>query len=217
MILLLLGMQDVAGELARACERTGKLASYRFSLKITQAGEEKQAFEGEAFGGDAVHLRSERGESARGTGKKLVKRAGEEWTEAGPLAKRLESDDPALPHDWAAKLAALAADAKKEKSAKIGAATVDVWVHSLAHERARESLEAGGLPLWGSVADWSKTSNGVLFYVGRDGLLYRVEQRFNGRTKDGKKLETSIVLEFSEHGKAPCRLPPEIREKIGIR
>jgi hypothetical protein len=206
-------LQEGRSEIVQSCEALSKVPSYHFTVKITHAGEER-SLEGEVFKGEAIHLRSDRVESARSGAKRMVKPAGGDWKE--PPVRRADADEPTMPHEWAAKLASLSADAKKEKSTKIGNATVDVWVHSLAREKARESLEAGGMPLWGSLTDWTKTSNGILFYVGRDRVLYRIEQRFDGKTKDGKKLENSIVLEFSDLGKAACRLPAEIREKIGI-
>ena len=103
------------------------------------------------------------------------------------------------------------------RSDKIGAATVDVYVHSLGHESARKSFEGGGMPLIGSVADWSKTQNGMLFTIGRDDLIYRVEMRVDGKSKDDKKIDRQVIIEFSDFGKAKPQIPDAAREKLGLK
>jgi hypothetical protein len=94
---------------------------------------------------------------------------------------------------------------------------VDLYVHSLRNEQARTSFEAAGLPLLGSVADWTKTTNGVIFSVGRDDLVCRVEQRFDGRSRDDQKIDAVVLLEFSEFGKARSRLSPEVQARLAPR
>jgi hypothetical protein len=103
---------------------------------------------------------------------------------------------------------------KREKSTKLGATTVDIYVHALGGEAAKKAAEAGGLGLLPSLVDWTKARNAVLFYVGREDLYHRVEQKFD---LDGKAEKSgSIVLEFSEFNKASCRLPDDVRKKLGI-
>lgn len=193
-----------------------KLKSYRFTIKVTHKGEPRPGMEGEYFAPGVLHLRTEKGEFARHGDTRLVKRDGE-WVEPARLPRKLEAQDAAMPHDWVRKIAEQCPALKKEKSAKIGAATVDIYVHSLAHDAARKSFEGGGMPLIGSVMDWSKTQNGVLFYIGRDDLVYKVEQRIDGRDRDDKKIDHLVVIEFSEFNKARSKLPPEVKAKLGIK
>jgi hypothetical protein len=205
-------LQDAKKDLREACDKMDKARSYRFSVKVTLGGEEKLSVEGEYAAPGLLHARSDKVETARFGEKKLVKRDGE-WKEPGPLAQR--QADPPLPHEWVRKVAEQCPALKKEKSSKIGPVTVDLYVHALAFDAARKSYEAAGMPLWGALPDWSKTQNGVVFSVGRDDLFYRVEQRFDGRSKDDKKIENLIVIEFSDFGKARVDLPDDVRERLG--
>jgi len=57
----------------------------------------------------------------------------------------------------------------------------------------------------------------VLFYVGRDDLIYRVELRLDGKAKDDKKIERQVIIEFSDFGKAKPQIPEPAREKLGLK
>lgn len=213
-LLLALLLQDQKKDLKEACGRTGQARSYHFTIKALHEGEEKFSIDGEFHAPDVLHVRGERTESVRKGDRKLVKDRDGEWKEPGPLAR---PGHPHPPHEWVQKIAENVPALKKEKSTKIGGVTVDVYVHSLANENARKAFEGGGLPLLGSVADWSKTQNGVLFYVGRDDLIYKVEQRADGRSKDDKKIDRQVIIEFSDFGKAKMQLPEAVREKLGLK
>lgn len=213
--LLLLLLQEANKDLKEAAARMDQLRSYHYTLKVLHEGEEKHSSEGEFFAPDVLHVRGEKSESVRKGDRKLVKDKEGDWKEPGPLARKLL--DPAPPHELVRKLVEPCPPLKREKSTKIGSATVDIYVHSLGHESARKSFESGGLPLIGSVADWSKTQNGVLFYIGRDDLVYKVEFRMDGRSKDDKKIDRQIVIEFSDFGKAKLQVPEPVREKLGLK
>src|SRR5262245_17213826 len=213
--ILALLLQDQNKDLKEACTRMDQVRSYHFTIKSLHEGEEKSAIEGEYVAPDLLHVRSEKSESVKKGERKLVKEKDGEWKEPGPLARKLF--DPSPPHEWVRKLVEPCPAPKKEKSTKIGSATVDIHVHSLAHESARKSFEAGGMPLIGSVADWSKTQNGVLFYVGRDDLFYKVELRLDGKSKDDKKIDRQVLIEFSDFGKAKPQIPDAAREKLGLK
>jgi len=214
-ILLALLLQESNKDLKEACAKMDQVRSYHFTIKSLHEGEEKSSSEGEYVAPDLLHLRGERSESVKKGERRLIKERDGEWKEPGPLARKLF--DPVPPHDWVRKLVEPCPPLKKEKSTKIGSTTVDIYVHSLAHETARKSFEAGGMPLIGSVADWSKTQNGVLFYVGRDDLIYRVEFRVDGKAKDDKKIERQVIIEFSDFGKAKPQIPEPAREKLGLK
>lgn len=213
--LLVLVPQDEKKDLKEACAKMDKASSYHFAIKVALDGEEKLSVEGEYLAPSFLHTRTDRTESARNGATRLVKAKDGEWKEPGPLARR--ADDPPLPHEWVRRAVEHVPALKKEKSAKIGSVTVDLYVHSLSHEAARKAFEAGGLPLLGSAVDWSKTQNGLVYWVGRDDLVYRVEQRLDGRARDDQKIDKRVVLEFSEFGKAKCRLPEDVREKLGMK
>jgi hypothetical protein len=215
LILLLALPQDSKKDLREACAAMDQAKSYRFSIRLTVGGEERLSVTGEYEAPGLIHTKSERSETARNGDRKLTKGKDGEWKEPGPLARRL--DDPPLPHEWVRKLAEQCPALKKEKSSKIGATTVDLYVHSLAHDAARKSYESAGLPLWAAAPDWSKTQNGLVFFVGRDDLIHRVEQRFDGRGKDDQKIDNRIVIEFSEFGKAKVSLPEDVRAKLGTK
>ena len=215
--LVLLQQDDKKKDLKEACDKMDKLKSYHFSVKVTVGGEEKGTFEGEYFAPEAIHVRTEKGETARNGDKKMMKLKDEEWREAKKLPRKLEGDELTAPHEWVRKIAEMCPALKKEKSGKIGNVTVDIYVYTLAGDNAKKSFESAGMPLWGSMIDWTKTQNGVLFYVGRDDLVYKVEQRFDGKGKDDKKVENQVVIEFSDMGKAKCKLPDDVKEKLGIK
>ena len=206
---------DSNKDLKDACARMDQLRSYHFTIKSLHEGEEKNSIEGEYVAPDLLHVRSDKSESVKKGDRKLVKEKDGEWKEPGPLARKLF--DPAPPHEWVRKLIEPCPPLKREKSTKIGAATVDIYVHSLGHESARKSFEAGGMPLIGSVADWSKTQNGLLFYIGRDDLVYKVELRLDGKSKDDKKIDRQVVIEFSDFGRAKPQIPEAAREKLGLK
>jgi hypothetical protein len=213
--LLALLLQEANKDLKEAAAKMEQLRSYHYTMKVLHEGEEKHSSEGESFAPDVLHVRGEKTESVKKGDRKLVKDKDGEWKESGPLARKLF--DPAPPHELVRKLIEQCPPLKKEKSTKIGSATVDLYVHSLGHESARKSFESGGLPLLGSVADWSKTQNGVLFYIGRDDLVYKVEFRMDGKAKDDKKIDRQIVIEFSDFGKAKSQIPEPAREKLGLK
>ena len=213
--LLALLLQESNKDLKEACAKMDQVRSYHFTIKSLHEGEEKHASEGEYFSPDVLHTRSEKSESAKKGDRRLVKGRDGEWKEPGPLAGKLF--DPAPPHEWVRKLVEGCPPLKREKSTKIGSTTVDIYVHSLGHETARKSFEGGGMPLLGSVADWSKTQNGVLLYIGRDDLVYKVEYRLDGKSKDDKKIDRQVVIEFSDFGKAKLQIPEPAREKLGLK
>ncbi len=216
-LILLIGIlpQDQKKDLKAVNEKMEKAKSYRFTLKVTVEKEEKLSLEGEFFAPDALHLRSDKGEFARKGDRKLSKAENEdEWKEPRAKGRRGEVDEANMPHDWAIKMAEQAPIVKREKSDKIGAVTVDIYVYALGADGAKKAAEAGGHPFVASVVDWSKTKNGLLFSVGRDDLYYRVEQRFDSERPGGKS--GTIVLEFSDYGRAKCALPDEVKKRLGI-
>jgi len=213
--LLALLLQDTKKDLKEACGRMDQLKSYHFTLKSLHEGEEKFAIEGEYHAPAVLHIRSDRNETARNGEKKLVREKDGEWKEPGLLARKLP--EVPLPHEVLRKIVDQVPALKKEKSTKIGAVTVDIYVHSLANEGARKAFEAAAMPLLGSMADWTKTQNGILFYVGRDDLIYKVEQRLDGKTKDDKKIDHQLILEFGEMGRAKLQLPEAVKEKLGVK
>jgi len=208
-------LQDPKKDLKEACEKMAQVRSYHFTIKALHEGEEKLSVEGEYQAPDVLHVRGEKSETVKKGDRKLVKEKDGEWKEPGPLARKLF--DPAPPHEWVHKIVEQCPTLKKEKTTKIRAVTVDLYVHSLANEGARKAFEAGGLPLWGSMADWSKTQNGLIFSLGRDDLIYRVEQRVDGKAKDDKKIDHQVIIEFSEFGKAKLQLPEAVRDKLGLK
>jgi hypothetical protein len=212
---LALLLQEANKDLKEAAAKMEQLRSYHYTMKVLHEGEEKHSSEGEFFAPDVLHVRSEKSESVKKGDRKLVKDKDGDWKEPGPLARKLF--DPAPPHELVRKLVDSCPPLKREKSTKIGAATVDVYVHSLGHESARKSFESGGLPLIGSVSDWSKTQNGVLFTIGRDDPVYKVEFRMDGKSKDDKKIDRQILIEFSDFGKAKLQVPEAAREKLGLK
>lgn len=221
-VALALLAQGVPKELKKACDTMEKLPSYHFKITVVVEGEVKNTIEGEWFTGDAVHFRMEKGELAKKGDKKLVKSdAG--WREPvagkGKGGRKMDAEEMVAPHDWARKLADACEGAKREKSVKVGAVTCDLYVHSLRHEAAKKGFEGGGMPLIGSMTDWSKAQNGVLFTVGRDDLFYKIEQRIDtrGRGDTDTTADRIITMEFSEHGKARCLLPADVKEKLGIK
>ena len=217
MILAPVLARDPKKDILEACDRMDRVPSYHFSVKIVQGGKEKGSFEGEVFSQGVFHVRSEKGESLRAGDRRFLKARDGEWKEVPVRSRGGETPEVNHPHDWARKVAAQCPVLKKEKSSRIGPVTVDIYVCSLRHDAARKSLEAGGMPLWANAADWTKTENGVLFYLGRDNLLYRLEQRFDGRSTDDQKIDNFISIEFSDFGKARCRLPDDLKEKIGLK
>jgi len=208
-------LQDATRDMKDACAKMDQVRSYHYTIKALHEGEEKHSSEGEYQAPDLLHVRSERNETVKKGERKLLKEKDGEWKEPGPLMRKLI--DPAPPHEWVRKLLEPCPPLKKEKSTKIGSTTVDIYVHSLAHETARKSFEAGGMPLIGSVADWSKTQNGVLFYIGRDDLVYKVELRVDGHAKDDKKIDRQVIIEFSDFGRAKLQIPEAAREKLGLK
>ena len=212
---LALLLQDQKKDLKEACEKMNQLKSYHFTLKSLHEGEEKSSLEGEFHAPDILHVRSDKNETLKKGERRFAKEKDGEWKEQGPLARKLF--DPPPPHEWVHKIVEQCPTLKKEKSTKIEGVTVDIYVHSLANEGGRKAFEAGGMPLWGSLADWSKTKNGVLFYLGRDDLVYKVEQRLDGKSKDDKKIDHQVIMEFSEFGKAKLQVPDGVREKLGIK
>jgi hypothetical protein len=213
--LVALLLQDQKKDLKEACEKMNQLKSYHFTMKSLHEGEEKFSMEGEFHAPDILHIRSDKSETAKKGDRRFAKEKDGEWKEQGPLARKLF--DPPPPHEWVHKIVEQCPTLRKEKSTKIGAVTVDLYVHSLANEAARKSYESAGMPLWGSLADWSKTQNGVIFSLGRDDLVYRVEQRFDGKSKDDKKIDHQVILEFSDFGKAKLQIPEAVREKLGVK
>ncbi len=217
--------QEEKKDLKAVNESMAKLKSYHYTLTVTVNDEKKAAFEGEWFivseggradrverlGGDAIHSRWDGGEMARKGDVKLVKLKDGEWKEAKPGRK---DEDPTMPHEWAAKMSEHAGSIKREKSSKIGAVTVDIYVALPGGEGAKKAAEGGGLGLLPSLVDWTKSKNAILFSVGRDDLYRRVEQRFEVEGKEPKK--GAIVMEFSELNAAKCRLPDEVKKKLKI-
>lgn len=212
LVVLALLPQDQKKDLKAVNEKMEKLKSYRFTIKAVVDGQEKLSLEGEYWSPDAIHIRSDKGEFAKKGDVKLQKTGDEEWKEPGKLRKKLDTADTTMPHEWVAKMAADAGAIKREKSDKIGNVTVDIYVWSPAADQFQRAVEGGGHPIFGSLADWTKTKNGILFYVGRDDLYHRVEQRFDSERKSG-----SIVIEFSEFGRAKCSLPDDVKTKLGIK
>jgi hypothetical protein len=212
---LALLLQEANKDLKEACAKMEQVRSYHFTIKSLHEGEEKHSSEGEFVAPDLLHLRSEKSESVKKGDHRLVKEKDGDWKEPGPLARKLF--DPTAPHEWVRKFVEQCPPLKREKSTKIGAVTVDIYVHSLGHESARKSFEGGGMPLIGSVADWSKTQNGMLFYIGRDDLIYKVEMRVDGKSKDDKKIDRQVIIEFSDFGKAKPQIPDAAREKLGLK
>jgi len=210
--------QEMARELKPVCDNMDKVKSYHFVIKVIQDEKEKAFVEGEYFFSGAMHARMEKIEIAKAGDKRYIKKDGE-WKKApsrpnpGKAAQREE--DLSRPHEWARRIVGHCPEVKREKSTKIGAVPVDIYVHSLRLEAARKSFEGGGMPVIGSVIDWSKTKNGVLFYVGRDDLLYRVDQRLDGN--GDKKVDRELIIEFSEFNVAKCRLPDDLKENLGIK
>jgi hypothetical protein len=209
-LVMLMGLlQDEKRDLKAVNEAMAKLKNYHYTLTVTVNDEKKAAFEGEWMGGDSIHSRWDGGEMARKGDVKLVKLKDGEWKEAKPGRK---DDDPTMPHEWAARMAEHAGAIKREKSSKIGAVTVDLYVALPGGEAAKKAAEGGGLGLLPSLVDWTKSKNAILFSVGRDDLYRRVEQRFEVEGKEPKK--GAIVMEFSELNAAKCRLPDEVRKKL---
>lgn len=217
-LLLLCLVQDAQmKDLKQACDRMDKLQSYHFKIHVLVGPAEPTVIEGEFVAPSLLHLRSEKFEAAFNGAKKLLKLEGADWAEpAGRGGRRNRLQDAVPPHQWVRKIVEKCPTLKREKSAKIGSTTVDIYVHSLSMNEARDSLEAAGMPFWASLADWSKTKNGVLFYVGRDDLVYKVEQRFQGANRDGRKLDNTITLEFSEWNRAKVRLPDDVKARLDV-
>ncbi len=207
--LALLVLQDQKKDLKPVNENMAKLKTYHFTLKIDFAGETKLSMDGEMLASDAVHIRMDKLEVARKGDKKLLK-SGDEWKEP-PKKRDKDNDDMTMPHEWAKKMSDSCGLVKREKSDKIGQTTVDIYVGLPGADEAKKAAEGGGIPLLASLIDWTKAKNAMQFAVGRDDLFYRAEQKFEAVGKSG-----SVVIEFSEFNKAQCKLPDDVKEKLGI-
>jgi hypothetical protein len=208
----LLALQaDDKKDLKPVVAKMDKLKSYRCVVTLDVGGE-KSVMEGEYVDG-TLHLRGPKSEIAQRGEKTLVKPKDGEWKEA----KR--GKDMKAPHEAVAKLADMVPVLKKEKSDHISGVTVDVYAYSLGADGARKAYEESGAGIASAFAesfvDWTKTKNGILFYVGRnDDLFYRVQQRFQGRTKGAKELDNSVTIEFSRFNAAKLSLPKEILDQL---
>jgi len=209
-LLALLAVQDQKKDLKPVNENMAKLKTYHFTLKVEFAGETKLSMEGEMLGVDALHIRTDKAEVARKGDRKLVK-SNDEWKEPPKAKREKDADDVTMPHEWAKKMSDGCGLVKREKSDKIGATTVDIYVGLPGVEDAKKAAEGGGFPFISSLVDWTKAKNAIQFSVGRDDLYYRVEQKFEAGAKSG-----AIVIEFSEFNKAKCRLPDDVKKKLGI-
>lgn len=203
---------DDKKDLKVSVEKMKKVKSYEYRVTSVN-GADKSVFDGEYVDG-ALHLRSEKGELARKGGTKLHKPKDGEWKEL-PRIGRGELADAVEPHDWVEKMVALVPALKKERSEKVQGVTTDVYVFSLEAMAAKGAFEAAGLPFLGGLwVDWTQTKNGLLFYVGRDDLVYRVEQRLSGKTKDKKPVTVTVTLDFSRFNQAKLNVPEDVRAKL---
>jgi hypothetical protein len=214
--LLVLVPQTGKKDLKRSCDRMERLKSYHFLVTLETNGEKKTIMEGDYFAPDAVHLKIGEVEAARKGDKTLVKK-GDAWEEPKPRAGKKEPSELKLPHDWVRKMVEGIPELKREKSTKLDGVTVDIYVHSLLHGAARKAFEGGGMPLIGSGFDWSKTTNGALFYVDRSDLFRKVELRTKGIGLGRKPFSRVVEITFSNLNRVRCRLPKEVRRELGFK
>jgi hypothetical protein len=212
LLLLLLVQADDKKDLTAVVARMNALKSYRCVLTFESAGKKNVV---EVVWADGfLHYKSEDGELARNDSTAFVKKDGE-WREIKRAPEKAKA-----PHETVEKLVDLVPALKKEKSDKVAGVTVDVYAYALGPAEAAKAYEDAGKGIastWhDSFVDWTKTKNGVVFWVGRrDDLVYKLEQRFAGRTKgSGKESEHVLTMEFSLFNAAKHSLPDDVKARL---
>ena len=203
LLFFLLFSQDKSAEVEKAIKKLDQAKSFEYQLQIRKKGGNLE-LEGVLLG-EILWLKGEQGEVVRKGAKVLARIDGGEWKKArGSTLKNLDKFRD--PRAFVRQLSKNAGGMKKEKSGRIGKTTVDIYVASAGKENVKEAFESSGMPLWGSMVDWTKTKNGVLFYVSRSGKdLLRVEVRKGAKTP-------AVVIDLTEFNRA--RIPKEAVEAL---
>ena len=203
LLLFLSFSQDKSAEVEKSIQKLDQAKSFVYQLRVQKKGGDLD-LEG-ALAGEILWLKGEQGEVVRKGSKVLARGDGGVWKKArGQTLKNLDKFRD--PRTFVRKLSKNAGGMKKEKSGRIGKVTVDIYVASLGKENVTEAFESSGMPLWGSMIDWTKTKNGVLFYVSRSGKdLLRVEVRKGAETP-------AVVIDLGDFNRA--RIPKEALDAL---
>ena len=217
-LLVLLPVQEKPTELQKAAKVAQELKSYSFQITLRRR-EETTRYSGVYVNeGDRLYLASDKARLARKNGDWWIAEGKDEWKsvasgrdDSGDRRGGARARAPNDPHDLALKLADLVTHLKKERSDKIGSATVDVYGNNLPEEQAKKAMEANGRGIASMWADFAPRETGLLFHIGRaDGLLYRIEQVFVAGATRSEKDDVKIVLDFGDFNRA--RLPKDVEE-----
>lgn len=210
--LLLACQADDKKDMKVVVEKMNALKSYKCVITFDSAGKKTVVDCVSAEG--ILHYKSENGEIARNDQTTFVKKDGE-WRELKRVPEKAKA-----PHEQVENLINLVPALKKEKSGHIAGQTVDIYAYALGADQASKAYDEAGKGIasaWhDSFVDWTKTKNGLLFYVGRNNdLMYKVEQKFSGKSKTtGKDADQVVTMEFSQFNAAKHSLPDDIKGKL---